>query len=301
MDRLEAMAILLTAVECGSLSAASRKLGKPLSTISRKISNLESQLNAQLLVRTSQKLELTEAGRNYFLACKQILAQVNEAEREVSGEYSTPKGNLVITAPIVFGRLYVLPIIVEFLKAYPDINIRLVQADRIVHLLNDHVDLAIRIGKLPDSSLVATHLGEVRLVVCASRQYLKENGIPFTPEQLVGHTCINFENMDAFDNWFFTKRGNAQSVELGSRLMVNTAEAAIDAAISGLGMTQILSYQIEAAYRDKLLDVILEEYEPNPLPVNMVFSRQGALPLKLRAFIDFAKPRIKDALNQRTL
>ena len=301
MDRLEAMSILLAAVESGSLSAAAKKLGRPLSTISRKVSNLESALNAQLLIRSSQKLELTEAGRSYFSACKQILDQVQEAERAVSGEYSTPKGSLVITAPVVFGRLYVIPVIVEFLQQYPEIDIQLVLADRIVHILEDHIDLAVRIGELPDSSLIATKLGEVRLVACGSPDYLCDKGIPKDPQDLALHTCINFLNMNAFDNWLFNINDTVKTVDLHSRLMLNTAESAIDAAICGLGITRVLSYQVENAYRNKQLEIVLSEFELKPLPVNLVFSSQGILPLKLRAFLDFAKPRIKTALKQRTL
>src|SRR5262249_22824569 len=166
MDRLESMSILLTAVEAGSLSAAARRLATPLSTVSRKISELETHLKARLLNRSGRKLTLTDAGRNYVEACRRILEDVGEAERAASGEYSAPKGNLIITAPIVFGRLHVLPIAMDFLKAYPDVDIRYVLTDRVVNLLEDNVDLAARIGELPDSSLIATRVGAVRRVVC---------------------------------------------------------------------------------------------------------------------------------------
>src|ERR1700676_3464640 len=177
MDRLESMSILVAAVDAGSLSAAARRLGTPLATVSRKVSELEAHLKTRLLTRSSRKLALTDAGRSYSEACKRILEDVGEAERAASGEYSAPKGDLIITAPIVFGRLHVLPIAMEFLKAYPDIDIRIVLADRLVNLLEDHIDLAVRIGELPDSSLVATRVGAIRRVACASPAYLAVHGI----------------------------------------------------------------------------------------------------------------------------
>ena len=171
MDRLESMTTLLAAVEAGSLSAASRKLGMPLATVSRKVSELEAHLRTRLVNRTSRRLTLTDAGRSYVAACKRILEDIGEAERAAAGEYIAPRGDLIITAPIVFGRLHVLPVAIEFLKAYPDIDIRIALADRVVNLQEDDIDLAIRIGELPDSSLVATRVGSIRHVVCASPAY----------------------------------------------------------------------------------------------------------------------------------
>jgi DNA-binding transcriptional LysR family regulator len=168
MDRLESMATLLAAVEAGSLSGASRKLGMPLATVSRKVSELETHLRVRLLNRSSRRLTLTDAGRSYVAACKRILEDIGAAERAAAGEYSAPRGELIMTAPIVFGRLHVLPVVIAFLEAYPEIDVRLALADRVINLLEDHVDLALRIGELPDSSLVATRLGAIRRVVCAS-------------------------------------------------------------------------------------------------------------------------------------
>lgn len=168
MNRLEAMSTLLAAVDAGSLSAASRKLGVPLATVSRRVSDLEAVLRTKLLVRTSRRLELTDAGRSYVAACRDILTAVDQAERTATGEYTAPRGEIVITAPIVFGRLHVLPVIVEFLEMYPEIAVRLALTDRVTHFVEDHVDVAFRIGSLADSSLIATRLGTVRRVVCVS-------------------------------------------------------------------------------------------------------------------------------------
>jgi DNA-binding transcriptional LysR family regulator len=294
MDRLDAMATLLAAVEGGSLSAASRKLGMPLATVSRKVSDLEAHLRTKLVNRTSRQLTLTDAGRSYAAACKRILEEVGEAERAATGEYSVPRGDLTISASIVFGRLHVLPLTADFLKAYPDINIRLVLTDRIINMAEEHVDLAVRIGSLPDSSLMATRVGSIRRVICASPAYLSERGTPRTPAALSAHDCVTFEGLTAPDVWGFP---GETKVRVKSRLSVNTAEAAIDAAAASIGVTRVLSYQAAAPVRAGALDIVLIEFEPEPLPVHLVYSGQGLLPLKIRAFLDFAGPRLKQRLS----
>ncbi len=296
MDRLEAMSILREAVDAGSLSAAGRRLGVPLATVSRKVSELERHLETRLLNRSSRKLTLTDAGRSYVVACKRILEDVAEAERVASGEYSAPKGNLTLSAPIVFGRLHVLPIVMAFLKHHPDIDIRLVLADRVVDLFEDHVDLAIRIGDLPDSSLVAIRVGSIRRVVCGSPAYFAGRGTPQHPSELSAHDCVSFEGLMASDFWSFRVGKSDTPVAIHSRLVVNTAEAAIDAAVAGVGITRVLSYQVASATEAGALAVVLEAFEPAPVPVNLVHAGQGLLPLKLRAFIDFAAPLLRAGL-----
>jgi DNA-binding transcriptional LysR family regulator len=289
------MATFLAAVETGSLSAASRKLGVPLATVSRKVSDLEAHLRARLVTRTSRRLELTEAGRAYLAAAKRILEDIAEAERTASGEYIAPQGDLTIAAPIVMGRLHVLPVTIDFLNAYPDVDVRLVLADRNAHLLEEHVDIAVRVGELPDSSLVAKRIGAIRRVVCGSRSYFAKRGTPQTPGDLVSHACITFEGLYAPDSWPFQTGKTTASVPIRSRLTVNTAEAAVDAAISSIGVTRVLSYQIAAPVRAGALDIVLCGFEPPPLPVNMIYGAE-LLPLKLRAFLDFAAPRLKARL-----
>ena len=298
MDRLESMTTLLAAVEAGSLSAASRKLAMPLATVSRKVSELEAHLRTRLLNRTSRRLSLTDSGRAYVEACKRILEDLGEAERAASGEYLKPRGALLITAPIVFGRLHVLPVAIEFLKAFPDIDMRVVLADRVFNLHEERVDVAVRIGALNDSALIATRVGEIRHVVCASRSFLAAHGTPKTPEELSRHDCITFEGLRHPDSWKFSVGKKAQTISIHSRLTVNTAEAAIDAAVAGLGVTRVLSYQIVGALRAGTLEVILRKFEPEPWPVSLVYGGQGLLPLKLRAFLDFAMPRLRARLAQ---
>ena len=296
MDRFEAMSVLMAAVEGGSLSAGGRRLGMPLATVSRKVSELEAHLGTRLLIRSTRNLKPTDAGRLYLAACRRILEDVVEAERAASGEYSAPKGNLIITAPLVFGRMHVLPIVIEFLKAYPEIDIRMVLADRVVNLFEERVDLAVRIGGLPDSSLVATRVGAIRQVVCASPEYFSERGTPRRPADLAAHECITFDGLASADAWTFAKRKAGASVAIRSRLVVTTAEAAIEAAMAGLGITRVLSYQVAAAVRAGALVIALQDFEPPPWPVSLVFDGQQLVPLKLRAFLDFAAPRLKAGL-----
>ena len=297
MDRLEAMSALLAAVEAGSLSGASRKLGMPLATVSRKVSELEAHLRTRLVTRTSRRLILTDAGRSYIAACKRILDDIREAERAAAGEYSAPRGELIITAPIVFGRLHVLPVVLEFLKTYPEIDVHLTLADRVINLQEDHVDLAVRIGELPDSSLVAMRVGSIGRVVCGSPAYFAERGTPKGPDELRKHDCITFNGLTSPEAWIFPSGKGNISVAVHSRLIVNTAEAAIDAAITGLGITRVLSYQVADALRTGALLLALREFEPPPVPVSLVHAGQGRLALKLRAILDFAGPRLKARLS----
>ena len=297
MDRFESMTVLLTAVEAGSLSAAGRRLGMPLATVSRKVSELETHVKARLLSRSTRKLALTDAGRDYVVACKRILEDVNEAERAASGEYSAPRGELIVTAPIVFGRLHVLPVTTEFLAAYPEVAVRLVLGDRVVNLLEDQVDLAVRIGELPDSSLIATRVGTIHRVVCGSPAYFAAHGTPESPHALSAHECVTFAALMSPDSWVFKVDGVDVSVPVHSRLIVNTAEAAIDAAISGVGVTRVLSYQIDQASRAGLLDRVLRDFEPAPLPISLVYAGHTRLPLKLRAFLDFAARRMRERVE----
>ena len=296
MDRFEAMKTLLAAVDGGSLSAASRTLGVPLPTVSRRVSDLEAHLRAQIVVRTSRKLLLTDVGRDYVAACRRLLDGLEDAERAAAGEYRAPRGHLVITASVMFGRLHVEPVLLDFLNAYPDIDARLVLADHVVNLVDDHIDVAVRVGSLPDSSMVAIRLGEVGWVTCASPAYLERYGIPDRPEALAKHSCIMFEGLYSNSLWNFGRGKQAAVQPITPRFSVNTADAAISAAVAGTGITRVLSYQVRARVAAGELALILREFEPAPLPVHLVYAGQGLVPLKLRAFLDYAAPRLRLAL-----
>lgn len=303
MDRLEAMSLLVAVAESGSLSAAGRKLGVPLPTMSRKLSDLEAHLNTRLLNRSTRRLSLTDAGANYVAASKRILEQVRDAERAAAGEFLSPRGDLVVSAPIVFGRLHVLPVINEFLAGYRDISVRLVLSDRNLHLIDDQVDLAARIGTLRDSSMVATRVASVRRVVCASPSYLASYGMPKVPDDLSMHACVTFDVLTSSTAWSFAGAGSQteRTVPIRSRLSVNTAEAAIDAAIAGLGLTRVLSYQAAKAVAEGKLTIVLAKYEPEPLPVSLVHLGQAQLPLKTRALFDFLASRIRRRATKANL
>ena len=293
MDRFEAMTVFVAIAEAGSLSAAARRLEQPLATVSRKLSLLEAQLKTRLIARSTRWLELTDAGRDYLEASRQILEQVDEAERAAAGAYARPHGRLVISAPVVFGRLHLLPVVVEFLREFPDVDVHLIQADRVVNLLEEHVDLALRIGELADSSLIATKVGEIRRVVCASPAYLAAYGRPEAPADLARHACISFEGLMSSSRWVFP----AETVEIHTRLTVTTADAAISAALMGLGVVRVLSYQVADAVRAGTLEHLLPAFEPAPVPVSLIYPGQGRLPMKCRAFLDYAAPRLRERLT----
>ena len=291
------MNVLLAVADAGNLSAAGRKLGMPLPTVSRKVSELETHLKARLITRSTSGSALTEAGRSYVAACRRILDDIHEAERVAAGEYNEPRGELVLTAPVVFGRIHVLPIVSGFLKAYPKVSVRLVLGDRLLNLTEDHVDLALRIGTLPDSGLVSAGLGKIRRVVCASPAYLAEHGVPKSPQDLASHQCVSFEHLTSAHAWRFQAGGEEMAVPVQPRLVVNTAEAAIDAAIAGTGIACVFSYQVESALRAGSLRVLLRRFEPDPVPVSFLYPGRGRLPLKLRALLDFAGPRLRERLQ----
>ncbi len=291
------MSVFAAIADAGSLSAAGRRLNVPLATVSRKLADLESHLGTRLITRSTRRLELTDAGRDYLQACRQILEQVDEAERSASGAYAAVQGQLVIAAPIVFGRLHVVPVAAAFLDRYPAVDVQLDLGDRNVDLIEAHVDVALRIGTLPDSNLVATPVGHIRRVVCASPDYLQRHGAPQALGELAGHQGITFAGLDAATAWTFVDaQGRKTVAPVRSRLTVSTADAAIDAALLGLGLTRVLSYQVADALRQGRLVRLLAKEESPPVPVSLIYPGQGRLPMKTRAFIDFAVGRLKDRL-----
>jgi DNA-binding transcriptional LysR family regulator len=299
MDRFEAMSILLRVVAEGSFSAASRVLHMPLATISRKVNELESHLGTRLLIRTTRKLALTDAGVAYVASAKRILEEVGEAERLAAGEFQAPRGELILTAPLLFGRLHMLPVAADFLAAYPEIDVRLLLSDRNLHLVDDHVDMAARIGQLPEGGMIATRIGSMRIVACASPKLLAAHGTPKSPEDLTKLPCVNFDFLSSVSTWPFRLKDTKgiSAFPVRSRLSVSTAEAAVWAAVQGVGATRVLHYQCADALRDGSLQIILSDFELEPLPVHLVHAERGALPLKMRVFLDFAAQRLRQRLR----
>lgn len=298
MDRIEVMTLLLAVVEKGSFSAAAREMRVPVQTISRKIADLESHLGTQLLTRTTRKLALTDAGATYAVAARRIVEFVEEAEREAAGEFMTPKGDLVITAPLCFGRLHVMPIVADFLGQFPDINVRLVLDDRNVNLLDDQIDMAVRIGQLPDSAMIATNVGAIRGVVAGSPALLAARGVPQTPDDLDNFPCISLDGPKTTCSWRFRNpdKGAIFEVPILPRLTTN-AETAVQAAVRGVGLSKQLHYQVDAAVRAGELLLLLETFELEPFPVHLVHATRTQMPLKMRRFLDFAAPRLRQAIR----
>jgi DNA-binding transcriptional LysR family regulator len=297
MDRLEAMSVVLAVAEAGSLSAAARLQKAPLTTVSRKVSELEAHLQTKLFNRSSRSLVPTEAGRSYIAAAKRILADVAETERAASGEYTTPRGDLSVSAPVFLGRAHLQPVITEFLATFSNVDVQLGLQDRAVNLLDEHVDVALRIGALADSSLIAVRIGEFRRVMCASPAYLKSRGIPKSPKDLSKHDCISNTALQAPGTWRFKRDQAEYVVPVRSRLIVGNTESACDAARSGIGIAVALSYQVAEAIKSGELTPLLQDFQPASQPISFVYSPDRFMTAKLRAFLDFALPRLQARLG----
>ncbi len=299
MDRIDAMTAFVGAVDEGSLAGAARRLGRSPAAVTRAIASLERLVGTRLLHRTTRSVRLTEAGERYLAGCRRILADLQEAELVAAGERTSPRGVLNVTAPLLFGRLYVRPLLDAYLDAYPAVQGRLLLLDRVVNLIDEGMDAAVRIGHLPDSSLIAVRAGEVRRVVCASPAYLKRRKAPREPGALAEHDCISLSGSTPIDTWSFAPTFGSDSlrpVRVRPRLVVTEAEAAVASAVEGHGITRLVSYQIESELKRGRLKLILEEFEPPPMPVHVVYPEARLSAAKTRAFVDFVVPRLKKEL-----
>ncbi len=297
MDRLAAMRVFVAVVDAQGFSAASRVLRMPLSTVSRKIAELESHVGAQLLTRSTREVVVTDSGWHYYEDACRILDAVEDAERQVSGEYQQPKGHLVITAPTLFGRRIILPIANSFMRIHPDITIRFQLTNAVVDLLAEHINLGIRIGRLADSSMIATQAGTIREIVCASPHYLSQHGRPLSPSELAGHHCITYARSDAPKEWVFkSAAGQSLRVPIQATLALDSVEGIVLAAVQDAGVAMVYSYQAADYIAEGRLEIILSDYEIDPLPVSFIYPQERLVPQKVRAFIDFAMPRLRECL-----
>ena len=296
MDRFESMSVVLAVAEAGSLSAAARRQKLPLATVSRKVSELEVHLRTKLFNRSSRALVPTDAGLSYIAASKRILADIAEAERAASGEYTTPRGELSVSTLVALGRLCLQPILAEFLATFPEVDIQLNLQDRTVDLLEEHIDVALRVGELADSSLIAVRVGEIRRVACASPAYLKSRGTPKSPDDLSAHDCISYPPMQSPSTWRFRRDETEYVVPVRSRFVASNLESACDAARAGLGITVAFSYLLAESLKSRQLIALLQDFQPPPQPVSLVYSPNRFMPAKLRAFLDFAAPRLRAQL-----
>jgi DNA-binding transcriptional LysR family regulator len=292
MDRLDAMRAFATVAERGSFVEAARRLRLSPAAVTRAVALLEDQLGLLLLNRTTRSVRLTERGAIYLDLCKQVLADIADGERRVRGEDASPRGSLVVAAPILFGRLHVLPIIERLLRAHPALSIRLMLSDRLVHLVDEGVDVAVRIGELADSALIAIKLGEVQRVLVASSAYLEARGAPQTVAALARHDIIAFEGMDATNDWRFGPAGK-MTVRVEPRLVVNGGDAAISAAEAGLGITRALSYQVRDAVENGRLRLVLQSAAPPPVPINIVYPARRIGAANLAAFVAAARDHFR--------
>ncbi len=280
------MQAFVAVADLRGFAPAARKLGLSPSGVTRLIAALEDRVGARLLQRTTRSVALTDAGARYLERIRRILADVEEAEGSVEGERTVPSGRLAVSAPIGFGRLHVSPVMSAYLKRYPQVSGELRLSDRMINLVEDGVDLAVRIGHLADSSLVARHVGEMRRIVVASSGYLKKHGEPKIPEAVASHETIQFGAMTAPPDWRFVRDGHEIRVACTPRFTTNSADAALQYAEADGGLTRVLAYQAAAALKRGRLRVVLAEFEQPPLPIHIVYPTSRLLSAKVRSFID---------------
>lgn len=292
MDRFHAMQVFAKVAEARSFAQAARQLLMSPPGVTRAIAALESAIGAKLFTRTTRSVTLTEAGQRYYEDCRRILADVAEAENAAAGHYATPTGTLTISAPVMFGQLHVLPVVMEYLDLYPSVSVRTLFVDRIVNIVDEGVDAAVRIGHLPDSGLHAVPVGHVRRVLCASPDYLKRMGTPRHPSELAGHRIAASIGAWTSSEWQFGPDERI-GVSVHPRLTSNTNAATIAAALSGWGITRVLSYQVRQEVKAGRLKIVLADHEPAPLPIHVVYAQGRSASAKVRAFVDLAVERLR--------
>ena len=294
MDRIEDIEVFVEVAGQGSFTAAARRLNRSPAAVTRAVADLEARLGVRLLNRTTRAVSLTDAGDRFLGGARRVLADLTEIEQAAAGQGSAPRGELGITAPILFGRLHVLPIVTEFMRAFPDVTARLVLLDRPVDLIEERLDAAIRIGPLADSSAIATKLGGLRRVVVAAPSYLARRGTPQRPADIAGHDVVVFGGLGGA-SWDF---GAAGAVRISPRLSVTTAEGAIDAVSEGIGLTRVLGYQAVDALARGAIRQVITEFGREESPVSLLYPGGAHPPPKLRAFIDFAAPKLRVRLGE---
>ena len=294
IDRIDAMKVFVVALEEGSLAGAGRRLGRSPAAVSRAIAFLEAHVGAELLHRTTRSIRLSEAGERYAAACRRVLAELDEADNVAGGERAAPRGTLTLSAPVISGEMVLRPILDAFLNAYPTVSARLMLVDRAVNLIDEGVDVALRIGELADSSMVATRIGEVRRVVVAAPRYLKQNPRIEEPGDLAKHQIITMAHLP--NSWTFPPLAGSsvpRSVQVTPRLVTNSIRGAVASAAGGRGVALFFSYQVSEQVQNGELEIVLAGHEPAALPVHVI-TPQGRLAVpKVRAFLDFAVPRLR--------
>ncbi len=299
MDRLHLITVFVAVVDTSGFAGAARKLGISPPAVTRAINELESHLGVRLLTRSTRVVRVTEDGARYADDCRRILAELAEADDAVSGKHGSPHGRLTLTAPALFGAKFVTPIVTEYLSRYPQVSASCWFLDRVVNMLDEGVDVAVRIGELPDSSMQAVSVGRVRRVICAAPTYLEKHGVPQTPDALSAHCIVSASAVTPTAEWRLMENGEPRIVKLQARMTTTSNDSAVAAVVSGFGLTRLLSYQVADQLRDGQLKTILTDYEPAPLPVHLVHREGRHASQKARAFLDLALERLRanPALN----
>lgn len=298
MDRVHLINVFVTVVDMGGFAGAARKLNISAPAVTRAISELEAHLGVRLLTRTTRAVRVTEAGERYAEDCRTILSQLTEADEAVRGLHTSPRGGLTVTAPVGFGAMHVTPIVTEYLSRYPEVNVSCWFMDRVVNLLEEGVDVAVRIGELPDSSMQAIRVGTMRLLICATPGYLEQHGTPSTPQALQDHVIIAASGATSTSEWRLSNHGVAGVVKLHPRLVATTSETAIAAALTGFGLTNVLAYKVDAHLREGRLMTVLGDFAPPALPVHVLHREGRHASKKARAFIDLAVERLRTRLAE---
>lgn len=299
MDRLHTMSVFVAVTEEASFAAASRRLNMSPPSVTRAVSTLEERLGTRLLHRTTRSLQLTDAGTRYLDDCRRILSEIEEADELASSAHAAPRGLVSVTASVPFGGMVLAPVLNSLLDRHPGISLSVMLADRIVHLMDEGIDVAVRIAELPDSTLSAIRVGQVRRALCASPAYLAEHGRPKSPDDLIGHQLIDFTNMARGGEWLFCKDGKVEHFKPAARLHVNKADVAISAAIAGRGLTRVLSYMTIEHIRAGALEFVLEDHEQPAIPVHVVHKETGRTTARVRAVVDHLVEHLRQspALN----
>ena len=299
MDQLHLIRVFVAVVDTNGFAGAARKLNISPPAVTRAINELESHLGVRLLTRSTRVVRVTEAGARYGDDCRRILAELLEADNSASGTHGSPHGRLTLTAPVLFGCKFVTPIVTEYLLRYPEVTASCWFLDRVVNMMDEGVDVAVRIGELPDSSMQAIRVGTVRRVVCAAPRYIEQHGIPRTPEDLAAHTIVSAATVTPTHEWRMVEGGEARVVKVHARMITTTNDSAVAAAMSGFGLTRLLSYQVADQLRDGKLRAVLTEFEPVAIPVNLLHREGRHASPKARAFLDMAIERLRadPALN----
>lgn len=293
MDRLTEMQIYVAVAECEGFAAAARRLGVSPPVATRAVADLEARLGVKLLNRTTRYVRATDAGQRYLEDARRVLAAADEADEAAIGINTEPRGHLTVTAPVLFGRIYVMPGIVDYLQRFPATEVSALFVDRVVNLLEEGVDVALRIGELGDSSFKALRVGSVRRVLCASPDYLARNGLPANPEALTNHPIIVATNLGANIEWRFTQDAKPLTVRIKPRLSVTSNDSAIEAAVRGLGITRVMSYQVAPELESGKLKIVLSEFEPAPVPIHILHREGRYAATKIRSFIDLMAERLR--------